>query len=122
MSCFALHNLCIDAGMAMERGAVEVSRGIGEVDGASRMLGPGDAILDRRGGARSALNVHPRFQSQGHHDPSEVGRGRKTPCAIRSQRCERIAREAERRGWVRPPPQGRLGRRSYHAPPAYLAD
>ena len=119
MACFALHNLCIDAGMAMERADVELSRAIGEVDGAERVVGPGGAILDRRGGARSALNVHPRFQSQGYHDPSEVGRGRNAPCAIRSQRRERIAREVERRGWVRPPPQGRIGRRSYHAPPAY---
>ena len=117
MACFVLHNICIDAGMAMERDAVEISRGIGEVDGASRMLGPGGAILDRRGGQRSSLCVHPRFQSQGYQDPSEVGRGPNAPCAIRSVRRECIAREVERRGWVRPPPQGRLGRKSYCAPP-----
>ena len=99
--------------MAVDRRSVEVSRGSREVDGASRRV----HINGRRrvrDGPRTPLSLHPRFQSHGYADPSEVGRGPNAPCAQRSARRERVAREG-RRGFVRPPPVGRLGRRSLGA-------
>ena len=110
MAVFCLHNLCTRAGMAREPERVALSRAHGDVDGALRRRRADGTVEDVRGGPPP--NLYPRFQSQGYHDTSEVGRGANAPTAQRSSRREAIAREIEERGMQRPPVAlgGRHGR------------
>lgn len=104
MACFTLHNICIRAGMASRRDGIQLSSAAGEADGATR------------GERFDPVSLHPRFQSDGYYDSAEVGRGANAPSAQRSTRRDRIGREVERLGHVRPPPVGRLGRPTFAAP------